>query len=266
MNWWRHIAASELRKILAYRVDFWVTFLGQTFVQLFIARALWENIFESTGSTVMEGYTLPMMTLYFLIVPIGNRVLQGESMGFLSREIYDGTFNRYLIYPLSFFHYKTLTYLTYSAFYCVQLILIFTIYQILFDSGLSLEEFQSLMTAIIIFMVAAFTYMNVNLMVELLALWADNIWSLAVMLRFFCYFLGGSFVPVAFFPEWLQNILILTPFPYLVSLPIRTAMGLTTWNEIGSGILILLTWGIIFRGIAHVIWGKGQFRYNGVGI
>lgn len=266
MNWWRHIAASELRKILAYRVDFWVTFLGQTFVQLFIARALWQNIFESTGSTVMEGYTLPMMTLYFLIVPIGNRILQGESMGFLSREIYDGTFNRYLIYPLSFFHYKTLTYLTYSFFYSIQLMLIFTIYQIFFDGGLSLEEFQSLLIGIVIFMIAAFTYMNMNMMVELLALWADNIWSLAVMLRFFCYFLGGSFVPVAFFPEWLKDSLFLTPFPYLVSLPIRTVMGLTTWSEIGTGILILLIWGIIIRGFSHLMWNKGQFRYNGVGI
>lgn len=266
MKWWRFVIASELRKILAYRVDFWVTFLGQTFVQLFIARALWQNIFESTGSTVMEGYTLPMMTLYFLIVPIGNRMLQGESMGFLSREIYDGSFNRYLIYPLSFFNYKTITYLTYSAFYGLQLSLIFTIYQIFFDNGLTLAEFQSLLIGIPVFMMAAFTYLNLNLMVELLSLWADNVWSIAVMLRFFCYFLGGSFVPIAFFPDWMKGILYVTPFPYLVSLPVRTVMGLTSWNEIASGVGILIFWGIMIRVCCFAIWNKGQYRYNGVGI
>lgn len=77
MNWWRFVVASELRKIFAFRVDFWITFLGQVVIQLSIARALWQSIFEASGKEVMEGFTLPMMTLYFLIVPIGNRILQG---------------------------------------------------------------------------------------------------------------------------------------------------------------------------------------------
>lgn len=258
--------ASELRKILAYRVDFWVTFLGQTVVQLFIARALWANIFASTGNEVMEGYTLSMMTLYFLIVPIGNRILQGEGMGFVSREIYDGTFSRYLIYPLTFFNYKTITSLTYSAFYILQLLIIYLIYQGVISSGITSQMILSLLTGAVVFLFAAFTYLNMTMSVELLALWADNIWSLNVMLRFFTYFLGGSFVPIEFFPDWLRASLSWTPFPYLVSLPIKTIMGLTTPYEVTRGLLILLTWAILMRILARFIWSKGQFRYSGVGI
>lgn len=266
MNWWRFVIASELRKIMAYRVDFWITFLGQTIVQLSIARALWQNIFASSGNEVMEGYTLPMMTLYFLIVPIGNRMLQGENMGFLSREIYDGSLNRYLIYPISFFQYKTLTYLTYSMFYGVQMIFIFVIYQTVFADGLTPDMMIHLMKGLAVFMFASFTFSNLGMVIELLALWADNIWSLAVMCRFFCYFLGGSFVPVAFFPEWLQAALKYTPFPHLISLPVRTVMGLTTWEEIFTGIIILILWATVLRIMAHMIWNKGQYRYTGVGI
>lgn len=260
MNWWRYVVAAEYRKILAFRADFWVTFIGQTLVQLIIARALWQNIFEASGSQVMEGYTLPMMTLYYLIVPIGNRMLLGENIGFLSREIYDGSFNRYLLYPISFFQYKTLTYMSYSIFYGLQLMLIYLIYQ-----GREADLF-SLSLGISLFLFASFTYCMLSILIELISLWADNIWSLMVMCRFFCFFFGGSFVPVEFMPAWLQDALVYTPFPHMVSLPVRTLMGLTSMSDISNGLIILSMWTCIFGLCAKAIWNKGQYRYNGVGI
>jgi ABC-2 type transport system permease protein len=266
MKWWRFVIAAEIRKILAFRADFWVTFIGQTLVQLLIARALWQNIFEASGNEVMEGYTLPMMTLYYLIVPVGNRMLTGENIGFLSREIYDGTFNRYLIYPISFFQYKTLTYLTYSTFYGLQLILVFIIYNLFQPSGLTGEMFLNLSLGFSLFLCASFAYSMLAMFIELIALWADNIWSLMVMSRFFCFFFGGSFIPLAFFPEWVQASLKYTPFPYLVSLPVKATMGLAAPQEISTGIVLLFVWAMFFRQAAKALWNKGQHRYTGVGI
>ncbi len=262
MNWWRHIAAAELRKILAFRSDFWVTFIGQALVQLLIARALWQSIFAGSEAEVMNGFTLEMMTLYYLIVPIGQKMLTGENVGFLSREIYDGTFSRYLIYPLSFFQYKAITYLTHSAFYGLQLILIFTAYNFFVKTA----GFSTLLPGTLLFLMAAFAYMSIAMIVELLSLWAENIWSLMVLVRFFCLFFGGGYLPLTFFPEELQRVLVYTPFPYLVSLPVRTTMGLAPPNEIVHGALVLVAWAIVFYFIAHLIWRRGQYKYNGVGI
>lgn len=266
MNWWKFVVASELRKILAFRSDFWVSFVGQTLVQVIIARALWENIFASTGKDVMEGFTLSTMTLYYIIAPVGMRALTGENIGFLSREIYDGSFNKYLIYPISFFQYKTLTYLTYSAFYLLQLIFIFILYNFFFGNGMNLEMLGNLLLGVGIFMLASFAYAMISMFIELISLWADNIWSLMVMARFFVFFLGGSFVPLAFFPDWAQEMLAITPFPYLVSLPIKTTMGIATASEILSGICALSLWTFIFALMAERLWKKGQLRYTGVGI
>ncbi len=262
MSWWRYIAAAELRKILAFRSDFWVTFIGQALVQLLIARALWQSIFAANQSEVMNGFTLETMTLYYLIVPIGQKILTGENVGFLSREIYDGTFSRYLIYPLSFFQYKTITYLTHSAFYGLQLLLIFTAYNLFTGTA----GFTTLLPGTLLFLIAAFAYMSIAMIVELLALWADNIWSLMVMVRFFSLFFGGGYLPLTFFPEALQTALAYTPFPYLVSLPVRTTMGLAQTHEIVQGSLVLVAWAAIFHFIAHLIWRRGQYKYTGVGI
>lgn len=266
MKWWRFVVASEIRKILAFRVDFWVTFLGQTLIQLFIARALWENIFETNGQKEMEGFTLTMMTLYYVIVPVTTKMLAGENIGFLSREIYDGSFNRYLIYPISFFQYKSLTYLTYSAFYGLQLIILYVAFHLIQFGGITLIQLSYLFSGLVLILMAAGTYLMLSMVIELISLWADNIWSLMVMARFICHFFGGSFVPVTFFPDWLQALLKYTPFPYMISLPVRTAMGMVSSEEYLLGALNLVFWTITLRLIAGLLWKKGQHRYTGVGI
>lgn len=266
MNWWRYVVANELRKILAFRSDFWVTFLGQTIIQVLIARALWQSIFDANGTKVMEGFTLPMMTLYYIIVPVGNKILTGENVGFLAREIYDGSFNRYLIYPISFFQYKTLTYLTHSLFYALQLILIYLLFNFFQPDGVTLTLIMNLLSGVAIFLFASYVFCMMAMSIELISLWADNIWSLMVMARFFVYFFGGSYMPLNFFPDWAVNALQYTPFPYLVSLPIRTTMGLASSTEIQVGLLSLLVWSILFHLTAKVLWSKGEYRYNGVGI
>jgi ABC-2 type transport system permease protein len=267
MKWWRHIVAMELRKILAYRSDFWITFLGQTLIQLFVARSLWETIFATQGVQEMQGYTLEMMSLYYLIVPIGTRMLTGENIGFVAREIYDGTFTRYLLYPLSVFQYKTLTYLTYSLFYGIQLILLYSLYHLIFiRSPFTSIDFQNLLMGVGLFFFASITFVMMAFCIELISLWADNIWTLRIMLQFLISFFGGGFIPLSFLPNWLFEILKWTPLPYLISLPTRTILGLTSLAEINHGLLLLSFWMILFMCIVKMIWKKGELEYTGVGV
>lgn len=266
MNWWRHVISLEFRKILAYRAEFWVTFLGQALIQLVIARALWTEVFEQQNVTEMNGFTLPMLTLYYVIVPIGSRILTGENMGFISREIYEGTFSRYLIYPLSWFQYKSLTYFTYSLFYAFQLIVFYCGYRLFLAGGLTFAELGNLFLGVSLFLLSSLVYLLMSSMVELISLWADNVWSLMVMLRFFSNFFGGALIPIAFFPEWSQKILAYTPFPNLVGLPARTIMGLTTPQEVFQGLVVIAVWAVIFGAVVKLMWMKGQKNYSGVGI
>lgn len=267
MKWWRYVAAMELRKILAYRSDFWITFLGQTFIQVIIAHSLWSSIFSSQHTSEMNGFTLDMMTLYYVLVAVGMKVISGENIGFLSREIYDGTFTRYLIYPLSFFQYKLTTYLTHSFFYSIQLILVYMLYRLFYmNTAIELHEIGPFIMGVGLFFLGAITFFMIATFIELLALWADNIWSLMVMLRFFASFLGGGFIPLSFFPPIVQELVKYTPFPYFISLPVRTIMGLSQSTELflGSGVLIL--WTLFLYGCIQMLWKKGEKHYNGVGI
>lgn len=131
---------------------------------------------------------------------------------------------------------------------------------------MSWTELGNLMLGMMLFILGASTYLMMAMMMELLALFADNVWSLMVMLRFFTSFFGGGMVPLTFFPEWSLKFLNLTPFPYLVSLPARTVLGKTTGPEILSGMGILIFWTLLFMGGVKLMWNRGQKSYAGVGI
>jgi ABC-2 type transport system permease protein len=266
-SWWKDVMNMEFRKILAYRSDFWITFLGQMLIQLIVTISLWQSVFESNQVTMMQGLTLEMMALYYLVANIGMRILWGENIGFISREIYEGTFTRYLLYPLSFFQYKTISYISYSLFYSIQLFIFYWLYQMFFVSDpASFQKLYDLILGIFIFLLSSLLFLNMAFMVELISLWADNVWTLMIMLRFFVTFFGGGFIPLNFLPLWAQEWLSWTPFPYLINLPVKTVLGLSTQAEIFKGVAFILGWTCFFALVVQLIWMRGQKRYTGVGI
>ena len=117
------IFSLEIRKILSYRADFWMNFIGVVLAEVAVAYFLWNAIFEYKNVSTMQGYSFHGLMLYYLLAPLMTLIVRGQSMDFMAREIYEGTLTRYLIYPLSFFHYKYVAQLAYSFIATLQLIL-----------------------------------------------------------------------------------------------------------------------------------------------
>ena len=100
----------------------------------------------------------------------------------------------------------------------------------------------------------------------MVAFWADNVWSLMVLNKLVLHFLGGGLLPLVFFPEAMQTILKLTPFPYLVSFPLRFLMGAINAVEMTTGFGVMLFWIVVLSLSANWIWRRGVKQYAGVGI
>jgi ABC-2 type transport system permease protein len=257
----------EVRKIMAYRSDFWINIIGQVATTLVVSYSLWKSIFTFQNIEVMNGFTMHALIFYYVSMPLISRTLLGEDIGFLAREIYEGSLNKYLVYPLSVFGFKNITYFVHSIFYAIQLGFVFGIFYFVIgpDHTFSLE-WGNLFAGIIGLMIGSSVYFILSCSIETIAFWADNIWSLRVLLRMANNFLGGMMVPLAFFPEWALSILKYTPFPYLLTFPINTIMGKVGMEEWFTSVAILLVWYIIFFIIFRIIWARGKFQYTGVGI
>ena len=102
--------------------------------------------------------------------------------------------------------------------------------------------------------------------VMLVAFWADNVWSLNVMLRFLSELLGGLMLPLSLFPQWAQDVLMWTPFPYLFYVPVMTLLGEVGAAEWAFGMLVTVVWTAVMAGVALAVWWRGRLSYTGVGI
>ena len=101
---------------------------------------------------------------------------------------------------------------------------------------------------------------------QLVSFWADNVWSLNVMLRFTTELLGGLMLPLTLFPQWTQDLLVWTPFPYLFYVPVMVLLGEIGVVEWVQGLAVAAVWIAVAALVALRVWRRGTLGYTGVGI
>ncbi len=267
MGWVSHLFSLEIRKVLSYRVDFWMNFLGSVLTEMMIAYFLWKAIFESRHATQIGGYSFRAMILYYISVALVRRTVMAFDQGVISFEIYDGSLNRYLVYPVSLFSYKYVSWMANASVTYVQLLISMGIFFAVFgapmDRQISIEGIAMGTAAL---WAASSIYYLLSILFEMVAFWAENVWSLLVMLRFCVALLGGGLLPIALFPDWSRKLLEALPFQHMVSLPVRAFMGDVKAVEFFSSLGILALWAVFLCAMLSVVWRRGTLKYSGVGI
>ncbi len=266
-NWVTHVISIETRKLISYRADFWVGFISTVVVEFGIAYFLWRSVFEHLGVDRVSGYTFPALLLYYVLSPLVNRVLQQERWGFISLDVYEGTLTRYLLYPIPFFLYKYLAHFAQGLVMIVQLLISLGLVVAIFGvpEGVALTP-GSVALGVLSLFFCNYLFFAFSSIFELVSFWADNVWSLSVILRLTTGFLGGGMIPLSFFPHSFREALALTPFPYFLSFPIRVFMGEMRGLEYARGILMIICWSTALTLLARWIWNRGTRQYTGVGI
>ncbi len=262
-----HAVSLEIRTLLSYRVDFWMSFLLGVLTFVVANYFLWEAVFRTQGAEVIRGYTLPDMVLYTLLVGCVMRVSFGSMKGAIAQDIYTGGINKYLVFPVSFQGFKYAAHLAYGLVSLAQLALALALARVL----LGPVPFGSLDPAlfavgVVASLVSGYLYFAISALMEMVAFWADNVWSLGVMLRFITMFLGGGLAPLALFPDGARAALAWTPFPYILSFPVRCLQGKAAWSEVAWAMPQLGAWSLLATIAVALLYRRGLRTYSGVGI
>lgn len=267
MRWAVAVLTLEVRKFLAYRAEFWLGFVGNVLAQFAIAYFLWRAIYESRGASEMAGFSFPELMLYYILAPLVSRVVSGSEMGFLSQDIYEGSLSRYLLYPIPLFGFKYASHLATSCIALLQFFpALFLALLLLPPEAAPRLSAASVALGLFAAFLATFLFFALAALIELIAFWADNVWSLAVLLRMAWSLLGGAMVPLEFFPAWAQAVLRFSPFPYMLHFPVRTLTGHIAGADFLRGCVLTVLWGLFFLGLCRFLWHRGLRHYAGVGI
>ncbi|MEQ1875032.1 MAG: ABC-2 family transporter protein [Bdellovibrionia bacterium] len=265
-RWALHAYSLALRNLISYRVDFWVSFLGTLVVQVMVAYFLWSSIFELRGVSEIGGYTFELLIFYYVLAPLVEKSTMADAWTNISDDIYQGTLTRYIVYPMPVLPHKYLTHLAKTTVGLMQLFLTLGVLALFFDlpPGLNVSPLSALQALVIIF-AASYLFFIINLATEMVAFWADNVWSLLVMLKFAVSILGGGYFPLTFFGDRARAILELLPFSFFISFPIRCFRGDVGMAEWIQGLVLIFAWSVAFTIVAQVIWARGSKNYAGVG-
>lgn len=261
------ILSLESRKLMSYRLDFWLNVVVSFFTQLAVAYFLWLAIFEHTEAETIGGFTFEGMVLYYVLVILLGRIVRGQERDLtVSQDIYEGTLTKYLLYPTDYFGFKYAAHLGDLVPGVIQLALFGLLSVTLLDlTELAVTPARLAMTAVLVALANLLAFL-LRFGVMLVAFWADNVWSLNVMLRFTSELLGGLMLPLSLFPQWAQDILAWTPFPYLFYVPVMTLLGEVGPAEWLQAVAVSALWSVVTACLGLVVWRRGTLAYTGVGI
>jgi ABC-2 type transport system permease protein len=264
---WLQVLSLEMRKLMSYRMDFWMRFAGSVGANVIVAYYLWSAVFAHTGRGQIGGYTFSALILYYLLVPLIENVARSAEWGGIAEEIYSGGLTKFIVYPTMFFPFKYMAVLAASLVAIVQLVAVLALYLVFvgLPEGVALDA-GTVALGLVFATCAGLLSFLMSSMFEQVAFWADRVWSLNVMLNFTTRLLGGAMLPLAMFPDWCQKLVLLLPFPYLVSLPVQAMMGRVDAWQACRAALVMAVWCLIFAAANRLLWARGALRYTGVGI
>ncbi len=97
----------------------------------------------------------------------------------------------------------------------------------------------------------------------LLAFWTERASAIEQFVFLFYLFLSGMIAPLEIFPPAIRTFAEWTPFPYMIHFPAAIIIGLPV--NIPQGILVILSWLIIFWFMNRWLWRRGLRHYSGMG-
>lgn len=263
----RLVFLAEMKRLIAYRMQFWFEFIFSTIVELAVTTSVWTAVYRSSESDTIRGVGLNEMILYLFAAVFFMQAARGSSTGTFARDIYDGAFTKYLVYPLSVYSYKLGTYLPRTFFSLVGLAIGMIAFIALYDFPASIHfSIFTVLPSLFALLMATLLYFCLLFCVEAVAFWADHVWALSVMLQFSVMLLSGKWIPLNLFPDWYQRISDWLPFQYIVFFPVQIFLGKVALPEMVQGITVLAAWVCLAYYLSKLIYNRGLRQYTGVGM
>lgn len=250
--------------LLVYRTNFLLQGIAPLFVFLVVKLSLWFKIFETNQGAEVGGYGFEKMAAYHLWILISSLLIFNGNSQRIAEDIRLGRISSYLIYPFQLWEHHAASFLARSVFQLAIALVTLGGAWALLGGRLALPSPQALAAGLSLALLGGVFWFWINFLVGLVGFWLEETWTLMVMLQIVTYFLSGAVIPLELYPQWMQDLLAFTPFPYIAYWPARLFLGdLSAW---GSAVGILALWSLLMALVAWRVWKAGLRLYTAAGM
>jgi len=238
---------------LAYRFEA-ISSIFVQFIILTINAFFWRAVY--TGRDTVQGVDLNQMLIFSTMATLLACFFVHTVEGKMRRKIRDGSVAQDYIRPIGLFGMFLAEELGEIVVNIIQRFVPIIIFASIFivipipASGLHFLLFiVSIVFSFFILWLVAATF-------GLLNFWLVDIGPIGGAKDHVILFLSGSIVPIWFFPDSIERVLLFTPFIYTYQTPIGIFIGRTALNEALVEILIQIFWCVLFFGLFSFVKSK----------
>lgn len=248
---------------LVYRLNF-ALWRVRTVLQLLLVYFVWWTVFQS--QTEVFGYTQTTILTYVMVAAFVRAIILSSTAIDVSSHINEGGVVNFLVKPLNFIGYYFTRDLADKLFnisfviFEISILILLLKPQIIFQTDvLNLGLFVlAISLGILIYFMLVFS-------IGLLSFWIENSWSPWFLITIFLEGFGGGLFPIDILPKSLFNLVMLTPFPYLIYFPSKIYLGTMPTQDIIFGFTSLICWILIMWFLTVRILQAGLKRYTDLG-
>lgn len=263
-KYWQIFKASLMQE-LAYRWKFIVGRL-QNIIQVFLVFFLWDAVFQDPSREIF-GYDRAKILTYVFGLLILKSVVTSSKAADISGIISAGDLTNYLLKPINFlkswFSRDLSSKVLNTSFAFVEALILFLLLKPPFFLQSKLPILLGFATSLIIGILLFFLMLS---LVSFIPFWLpEQAWPPVFLFLTIAEILSGAIFPLDIFPQIWQNILYLTPFPYLLFIPLQLYLGKLDTAFALRSIGIASLWIVFFWLLIKRTWNLGLKEYRAEG-
>lgn len=248
---------------LTYRLNF-ILWRIRTILQLLLVYFIWWTVFQT--QTNLFGYTASSILTYILVAALIRVIVLSTRVTDLINQINDGSIVNFIIKPLGFIRYYLSVDFADKIFNILFFIIEISLLIILFNPPIIA---QTNIFTLVLFLLAItaglLIYFCINFIISLSSFWTENSWGPLFLMTIILEGFGGGLFPIDILPKNIFNILMLTPFPYLIYFPAKLYLGYMPMKEILFGFMMVTVWGIVLIMIMQKMIKAGFRQFSAEG-
>jgi ABC-2 type transport system permease protein len=93
----------------------------------------------------------------------------------------------------------------------------------------------------------------------------ENTYGIRFTMRVIMEVVGGAIIPLSFFPQILEKIFMLLPFPFLIYIPMKIYLGKIALEQVGLELFKEGGWIVGLAMLNLILWKRGVKQYVAMG-
>lgn len=200
---------------------------------------------------------------YFISVFIVRELTVVWVIWIFEREVVQGKLSPRLLQPIDPVWHYLAEHVSERLARLPLVLLLASFFFLLYPQAFWLPSLARVLLFILVTAIAFALRFLIQYTLAMFAFWTERAAALEQFWFLFYSFLSGMIAPLEVFPPEVREIVLWTPFPYLIDFPASVLIGLPV--DIGRSILVMLGWGVLFFLCNRWLWRRGLKQYSGMG-